>query len=97
MSDMARARELMDLGMLKMQHAQDLIDEANDLFKQARKLSIRASPVRRARQQEIAITEDVRDKVHALAGNRALTEHDIARRVGLRNGGRVSEILNGKR
>jgi hypothetical protein len=97
MSDMARARELMDLGMQKMEHAQDLIDEANDLFKQARRLSIRASPVRRAPHQVIDITDDMRDKVETLAQNKKLTMHDIARRVGLRNGGRVSELLTGKR
>jgi hypothetical protein len=97
MSDMARARELMDQGMQKMADAQNLIDEANDLFTEARKLSIRASPVRKARMREIPITSDIRDRVHTLAKDRQLTEHDIARRVGLRNGGRVSEILNGKR
>ena len=87
------------------------IDEAMRLFKQAQyhlerasaltaagmKLVRRQSPIRRARPVHVKITAGIRKQVAELSQNAKLTQWDIARRVGLRNGGRVSEILNGKR
>jgi len=53
--------------------------------------------VRHARLVSQEITDAMKRKVHKLSENLNLTETDIARRCGLRNAGRVSEILNGKR
>jgi ATP phosphoribosyltransferase regulatory subunit HisZ len=97
MSNMTRARELMDKARAKRRRGMELFDEADELDAEARKLTFREPSVRRAREVETDITDEMREKIAILARNRSLTMHDIARRVGLRNGGRVSEILNGKR
>jgi hypothetical protein len=98
MSNMPKARELMDEAERKTSKAMELLDEARDLYAQAKRLSVRQSPVRRSRAVEMEITEDVKWAVKDLAKRKPnMTVHQIAQRVGLRNGGRVSEILNGKR
>jgi len=96
MSDMARARVLMARSRSKMLEAMALIDEAHDLSRKAEALTVRASPVRRAPMEMEFISSDMREAVIDLAETE-MTMHQIAEQVGLRNGGRVSEILRGKR
>jgi len=79
-----------------MLQAVELITEATILSRQAEALTVRASPVRRAPAEWGFISSDQRDKVLDLAETN-MTMHEIAEQVGLRNGGRVSEILRGKR
>ena len=56
----------------------------------------RDRPVRRAPATRRPITRVIRQQIHVLSGT-DLTEHEIANEVGIRNSGRVSEVLNGKR
>lgn len=74
-----------------------LLEEAKELREEAMTPTYRASPIRRAPVERIEIDDDIRAEVIDLAKHRKMTMHDIARKVGLRNGGRVSEILNDKR
>lgn len=97
MSDMVKARECFDKAKAKRRRAMELFDEADELDAQGYKLTFRAPSVRRVQNVKTYLTEEIRDEVHDLSKDRTLSMHDIARRVGLRNGGRVSEILTGKR
>ena len=49
---------------------------------------------RRAKVQEVEITDEMRAKVKLLVYRTSMTYHQIANHVGLRNTGRVSEIVN---
>jgi hypothetical protein len=104
MSDMAKARDLVGEGHEMMAKAQLLISKAHEMIEEGMGLieeglaqTYRASPVRRAEIERVDITDDIREAVFDLAQDREMTTHQIAEQVGLRNGGRVSEILNGKR
>jgi len=86
--------------------ARDMIEaviqciDVPSLKRQLRKavsLMTREKYIRHARPVSQVITDEMKAKVHKLHENLNLTETDIARRTGLRNAGRVSEILNGKR
>ena len=57
----------------------------------------RASAVRQAPRLSLRISDDTRAQVRTLAHSTDMTMGQIADRVGLRNQGRVSEILSGKR
>lgn len=92
MSDIPRAREIL-AGLL----AYDGLDPtAADAVKKALSMMTREEPIRRARAKAVKITPAVRAQVKDL--NRAgIPQAEIAQLTGLRNGGRVSEILNWKR
>ena len=60
-------------------------------------LMTRAKPIRRAPAKRTKIDPPTRRKVHNLAHINEMTIHEIADATGLRNSGRVSEILNRKR
>ena len=60
-------------------------------------LMTRAKYVRHAYPVRQVITPTMKRAVRKLNPNLHLTQVDIARRVGLRNQARVSEILNGKK
>jgi hypothetical protein len=94
---MGRARELIDEAVAKQNQAMELLEEAKELYAEAKALTYRASPIRRAPVERVYIDDDIRAEVIDLAKRKKMTMHDIARKVGLRNGGRVSEILNDKR
>ena len=94
---MITARYLMAKAVAKQEAAMKLLEEAKELHEQALVLTYRQSPVRRAPVERVEIDDDIRAEVFDLAKRKKMTMHEIALEVGLRNGGRVSEILNGKR
>ena len=71
--------------------------EARRILKEALALMTREKYIRHARLVSQEITPEMKRRVRKLSKDLNLTETDIARRTGLRNAGRVSEILNGKR
>jgi DNA-binding NarL/FixJ family response regulator len=76
--------------------ARELIDTAIRLLQRATKMMLREPAIKKAPARYVRITDAIRAQVRALAAE-GKSNHDIAEQVGLRNGGRVSEILNGKR
>ena len=74
----------------------DLPKDVKDLLQQALALMTREKQIRRAPAVRIRINRDMRRKMHVLNAS-DLTVHEIADQVGVRNGGRVSEVLNGLR
>lgn len=92
MSDIPQARLILE---------QVLEDDEIDLrarrrIHRALALLHREKCVRRAPPRYIRITERARETVRRLAHTK-MTCNEIAAAAGLRNGGRVSEILHGKR
>jgi hypothetical protein len=79
---------------LELDDTMDLVPR--DLIEQALALMYRERPVRRAPAKTISITNGVRREIMRLARTR-MTMNEIARVTGVRNQGRVSEVLNGKR
>lgn len=59
-------------------------------------LMVREPPCRRVCVRPIRVNKAQRRRVHALRHS-DLTMHEIANITGIKNMGRVSEILNGKR
>jgi hypothetical protein len=70
---------------------------ARSLLQKALDESWRAPAVRAAPRLRMQISDDTKAQVRALAYSTDMTMGQIADRVGLRNQGRVSEILNNKR
>jgi ribosomal protein L13 len=97
MSDIVEARRLIAEAQLKRAEAMALQREADAMTARAVKMMVRKSPVRRANARRVFITDDMEQSIHAMAKDPRLTMHDIGIKVGLRNGGRVSEVLTGKR
>jgi hypothetical protein len=92
------ARKLMAAASEKTAQAQALLAEAADMYERAEALTYRASPVRRAAGVSEIITKKMRDQVFFYADHYPdMTTSEIAIKAGLRNMGRVSEILRGKR
>ena len=78
--------------------AREMVSVAASLLARALALMKREPHVRRAPGKRQRITAAMRQKVIELARTKpTMTEHEIAEAVGLRNAGRVSEILNRKR
>jgi hypothetical protein len=90
MSNLIVARKL-------LQNARTLHKQADDLVRDAMKLMRREPPIRKSKPKRVAVTEGMRREIFRLAKNKDLSIHEIGNRVGLRNSGRVSEILNEKR
>lgn len=92
MSDIKRARDIIEDVL-----AQSILSgwAANQL-QSALKLMVRRPPVKRVRAVQPRIDRTVRAEVRRLAAM-GLSNHEIANQTGLRNQGRVSEILTGKR
>jgi hypothetical protein len=90
MSDIAAARELIEQAI---NHIPPPSASAQRLLRKALVLMWREPPVRKAPAKPTIITPEIRKLVKEL-NNSGLTEHQIAERVGLRNGGRISEILH---
>jgi hypothetical protein len=76
--------------------ARELVKGAIVLLQQAHGLMQREKAVKRAPAKRVRITAELRQKVKKLAAA-GKSHHEIAQAVGLGNGGRVSEILTGKR
>jgi len=70
---------------------------AKSLLEAALDASWRKPAVRQAPRLRLKITPEITSQVRALAYSTDMTMGQIAERVGLRNAGRVSEVLNGKR
>jgi DNA-binding NarL/FixJ family response regulator len=92
MSNIPRARDLL-AGVLRNY---SLPTGAAATITKAVSLMVRKSPVKRATAVRPKIDRSVRAEVQRLA-RQGLSNHEIAQATGLRNGGRVSEILTGKR
>lgn len=91
MSDIPRARDLLnqietmtDLTMIKRQ------------VRIALSWMVRAQRIRRAPSRPVIITAATRKYIRKLARTDH-TIHEIANLTGVRNSGRISEVLNGKR
>jgi hypothetical protein len=70
---------------------------AKSLLELALNETWRAPSVRQAPKLRMQISDEVKAQVRSLAYSTDMTMGQIADRVGLRNQGRVSEILSGKR
>lgn len=70
--------------------------EARKYCRAALAVMTRDRPVRRAPNRHVRVTRAIRKRVRQLK-HTDLTMHEIANAVGLSNGGRVSEIMGGKR
>lgn len=92
MSDIVRAREILS-GVLRNY---TLPPGAALSIAKALQLMNRAPAIRRSRAKKVTITPALKKRVRDLH-RQGLSQHEIAKRVGLPNAGRVSEILNGKR
>jgi len=92
MSDIPRARGILE-GLLRNYQLPQPVQLA---IAKALSLMQRDPPISRARGKAVAITPALKARVRALSAQ-GLSQAEIARRVGLPNAGRVSEILNGKR
>ncbi len=87
-SDVPRARTLLYKGL----ETRDW-----DYVVAALSLMTRAKAVRRAKRKQQPITAAQKRMVKQLVADTDLHMHEIANRVGLANGGRVSEIANNLR
>jgi len=92
MSNIPKARELVMQAIM-------LTTDSRVRLKLAKALALmkRAKYIRHAHPVAQVITARHKRLVRKLNPNLNLTQAEIARRVGLRNQARVSEILNGKR
>jgi hypothetical protein len=91
MSNIPRARELL--------HEVEQMANLLQIRRQVRRaigLMTREPACRRAPSQPTIITPAVRQQIRRLRYS-DLTIHQIANRTGIRNNGRISEVLNGKR
>ena len=70
---------------------------AKSLLETAINETWRAPPTRQAPKLRMQISDETKAQVRALAYSTDMTMGQIADRMGLRNQGRVSEILSGKR
>ena len=93
MSEIIKARDI--IGTILREGVMDYTSRRR--LHRALALMYRETPVRRAKARRVVIDARKRRAVHRLAENTDMTEHDIAQAVGLRNGGRVSDVLNGRR
>ena len=106
MSDVPQARDELEIALNRLDDLQEWVNGTQrhiDLTRQqvvrALSLMTREPAVRCAkRKHHVRITKELIREVISLAQNSPdMTIHDIADVVGLRNSGRVSEILTGKR
>lgn len=91
-SDIPKARSLLKTALQTGQMSSDI----KKYVHAALKLMTRASPVRHVAGKHQYIDNALKRRIRKLART-GLTEHEIANAVGLRNNGRVSEVLNRKR
>ena len=96
MSDVPKARGILQEMLLKY-GAEDISPRARREITRALALMTREKAARRAPSLRQPIDKEMRLKVRTLWRTTNLTSHQIANRVGLRNSGRISEIVHGKR
>jgi hypothetical protein len=93
-SDVPLARQVLQTVLKEC----DIDDTARRLIRRAIGLMIRAKQVRRARAKHLTITATQKARARRIATCEPdTTYHEIANRTGIANGGRVSEIITGKR
>jgi hypothetical protein len=92
MSDIPAARE----ALKEAKKIKDLPQDARNLINKALRLMWRDKAIRRAPGKPSNIGILKRAQIRHLARTTNMTMHQIAMSVGVRNSGRVSEVLNGK-
>ena len=92
-SNIPKARELLNVALNNYPNAPR---EVRLAMARALELMVRAPACKKTAPVEVRITPKMRMRIRQLARAR-LSHHKIANAVGLPNGGRVSEILNGLR
>lgn len=92
MSDIPKARALLN----EIETMTDLVTIRRQV-RRAIGLMIREPACRRAPEKRVVLDHKIKARIRWLARHTDLTEHQIAEEVGVRNTGRVSEVLNGKR
>lgn len=92
MSNIPRARELLAIALANY----TLPGGAEAAITKALRLMTREAPVSRSRAKVVDVTSAMKARIRRLSAA-GFTQTEIARLVGLRNAGRVSEVLNGKR
>jgi len=98
MSKIIKSRGLIVEAILRAKDLQRATAEILDLLENSLKYMFREPPIRRARAHKTVVTPELRDAVRKLARRYPnMTTQDIAVKVGLRNAGRVSEILRNRR
>lgn len=97
MSDIPRARRLLYEARQHLTLAERELAHVGSKLLQAATLLDREPQARRVKGKHVPITPKLRRAVIDLAANTKLTQEEIAQATGLRNAGRVSEILSGKR
>jgi hypothetical protein len=92
-SDIPRARQILERALSYTD-----LNIVRGEIRHALSFMTRVSAIRRAPAQRVVITAAKRKRIKKLARSypRA-TQHQIADAIGLRNSGRVSEVLHGKR
>lgn len=93
MSDVPQARAI----LLELVRAPDLSARAKRQIGRALSLMLRVPACRKAPKKRRVIDRKTRRLVRRLVHTTDWTMHEIANRTGLRSGGRVSEIMHGKR
>lgn len=93
MSDVPRARAILQNLLLEL----DLSARAKREIGRALSLMLRVPACRKAPKKRRVIDQATRRQVRRLVNGTDWTMHEIANRTGLRSGGRVSEIMHGKR
>jgi hypothetical protein len=92
-SDIPQAREV----LLRAREIPGLPDQADALIAKAIRLMWREPQLRRAPGKRMKIDASLRRRIKELAATTSMTEHQIANVTGVRNSGRISEVLHNKR
>lgn len=93
MSDIPQAREIIQ-SLLK---SNNFDPDVKAQLRKAVRLMLRVKYCRRAPAKRQRINRHLRARIRHLVYNSDLTMHEIANRVGLRSGGRISEVMHGRR
>ena len=92
MSDIPKARALLN----EIESMTDLLAIRRQV-RRAIGLMTREPACRRAPEKRVVLDYKIKARIRWLARHTDMTIHQIAEEVGVRNNGRVSEVLNGKR
>jgi hypothetical protein len=91
-SNIPQARELVK----SVLRAGDISPWSRKQLRAALGMMTRDTPNKLAKPRRITITKAMKVKIFSMA-RKGVAHHDIANAVGLRNTGRVSEVLSGRR
>lgn len=93
MSAIIVAREKLVEERVMRNEAMRLLRQADALHEEALALMTRQSSGRRATPVRVTITPEMRREIMRMYYDRSMTYQDIAVRLGLRNAGRISEVI----